>query len=89
MAFARPKYTKGQVNRAGEILARSSSVSVAEWSEANQVLANWRGIHTYPINTFQATLRGKLKQIDPRALVAQRLKRAPSIIAKLQRFEGM
>jgi hypothetical protein len=43
----------------------------------------------YPINTFQALLRLKLKNIDSDAIVAQRLKRAPSILAKLQRFEGM
>jgi hypothetical protein len=41
------------------------------------------------MNTFQATLRQKLKAIDSRAIVAQRLKRAPSIILKLERFEGM
>ncbi len=41
------------------------------------------------MNTFQATLRQKLKAVDSGAIVAQRLKRAPSIILKLQRFEGM
>jgi putative GTP pyrophosphokinase len=41
------------------------------------------------MNTFQATLRQKLKGVDEKAIVAQRLKRAPSIILKLQRFEGM
>nr|MBP6823711.1 RelA/SpoT domain-containing protein [Acidobacteriota bacterium] len=45
--------------------------------------------HGYPINTFQATLRLKLKTIDDEAIVAQRLKRAPSIILKLRRFDGM
>ena len=41
------------------------------------------------MNTFQATLRQKLKSIDDNAIVAQRLKREPSIILKLQRFDGM
>ena len=53
------------------------------------VLANWRACHGYPINTFQALLRLRLKAIDKNAIVAQRMKRAPSIILKLQRFEGM
>lgn len=53
------------------------------------VLSNWRACHGYPINTFQATLRNKLRKIDPDALVAQRLKRLPSIINKLQRIKGM
>ena len=54
-----------------------------------EVLSNWRACHGYPINTFQATLRQKLRTIDKNAIVAQRLKRAPSVIAKLQRFPTM
>ena len=34
-------------------------------------------------------MRQKLKSIDGSAIVAQRLTRAPSIILKLQRFDGM
>ena len=56
---------------------------------AMEVLANWRACHAYPINTFQATLRGEAKHGYGKCIVAQRLKRAPSIIAKLQRFEDM
>ena len=52
-------------------------------------MSNWRACHNYPINTFQATLRDRLQNIDPQATVAQRLKRFPSIVAKLRRFEGM
>jgi len=61
----------------------------AQHCRATAVLNNWRSCHGYPINTFQATLRDKLKKIDTNALVAQRLKRSPSIIRKLQRFAGM
>lgn len=53
------------------------------------MLANWRASHGYPINTFQATLRAKLRNGYGEAIVAQRLKRAPSILLKLQRFDGM
>jgi ppGpp synthetase/RelA/SpoT-type nucleotidyltranferase len=89
MAFVEPKYSKSQVNRAGEILIDPDKFSEEEQDWASRVLANWRACHGYPINTFQATLRQKLKAIDEDAIVAQRLKRAPSIILKLQRFEGM
>jgi hypothetical protein len=41
------------------------------------------------MNTFQATLRAKLRNAFGTTIVAQRLKRAPSIIFKLQRFDGM
>jgi ppGpp synthetase/RelA/SpoT-type nucleotidyltranferase len=89
MSFVVPVYSKGQINRAGDILAEKIEHSEAEWDWANEVLANWRGCHGYPMNTFQATLRMKLKTIDRDAIVAQRLKRAPSIVTKLQRFENM
>ena len=88
MTWPTPQFSKGQINRAGAILAADvpSDEDVA-WAET--VLGNWRSCHGYPINTFQATLRTKLKSIDGRAIVAQRLKRTPSIVAKLRRFEGM
>jgi len=89
MPFVLPKYSKSQVNRAGDILADPRGRALEEWEWAGKVLANWRACHAYPINTFQALLRQKLKSIDRSAIVAQRLKRAPSIVLKLQRFEGM
>ena len=53
------------------------------------VLTHWRACHGYPVNTFQATLRKRLTHLDRNALVAQRLKRSASIVAKLKRFDGM
>lgn len=92
MALPTPRYSRSQVNKAGEILMRGLSLpdnGLDEWFWAFDVLSNWRACHGYPINTFQATLRQKLKKIDSDALVAQRLKRAPSIINKLERFPNM
>ncbi len=89
MSFVTPQFTRSQVNRAGEILAHPQGVPVADQQWAADVLANWRACHGYPINTFQATLRYKLKNGYGDAIVAQRLKRAPSIILKLQRFDSM
>ena len=89
MAFVEPQYTKGQVNRAGQILVNPDAYSIQDRIWADMVLANWRACHGYPINTFQALLRMRLKTIDKNAIVAQRMKRAPSIISKLQRFDGM
>lgn len=82
------KYSRSEVNRAGDIFRNQfSSRDNLLW--AADVLGNWRAIHNYPINTFQATLRQKLKAINEKALVAQRLKRIPSIIEKLRRFPDM
>jgi putative GTP pyrophosphokinase len=94
MTWPTPQYTRNQVSKAGEFLAsrgdgplEGSEIDV--WMHSYEVLANWRACHGYPINTFQATLRNRLKKIDPSALVAQRLKRTPSIVNKLRRLKGM
>ena len=89
MTLVQPEYSKRQVDRAGDILAAITTPKPEDLLWALKVLANWRGSHAYPINTFQATLRLRLKGIDTNALVAQRMKRTPSIVSKLQRFEGM
>lgn len=96
MEFPKPENSRGQVNRAGQILrayAQSADPvtieQLDEWEWAYKVLANWRACHNYPINTFRATLRSRLKVIDDKATVAQRLKRFPSIVHKLQRYKEM
>jgi len=88
MAWVKPLYSRKQVAKAGNVL-KSDDSEHPEYAWAVEVLTNWRSIHGYPINTFQATLREKLYKIDGDAIVAQRLKRAPSIISKLRRFDSM
>jgi putative GTP pyrophosphokinase len=88
MAWPTPLYSRNEVNRAGVTLI-SPVKNAAEWLHAWDVLTNWRSCHGYPMNTFQATLRRKLENIDASAIVAQRLKRVPSILAKLRRFDSM
>lgn len=83
-----PLFTKAEINRAGVILADATS-GYQDILWAAKVMNNLRAAHTYPINTFQATLRQKLRIIDYKALVAQRLKRSASIIRKLQRYPNM
>lgn len=58
-------------------------------TQAVALIAHWRSCHAYPVNTFQATLRGRVKKICDGALVAQRLKRIPSMEAKLMLIPGM
>ncbi len=89
MSWPTPQFSKNQVNKAGETLMNPSA-STLQLNMAFRILNNWRTCHGYPINTFQKTLRDKLKSIGAnKALVAQRLKRTPSIIGKLKRFKSM
>ena len=81
--------SKKQVKKAGEALANSNS-STSEYKKAMEVLSIWRSLHTTPLNTFQTTLRRKVKSLNFYSpIIAQRLKRTPSIILKLQRFQDM
>lgn len=81
-AYVRPKFSKGRVNRAGEkVAARKAN------SDDLEVMENWRTSHAYLLNTFQATLRNKAK--NKSIIVAQRLKRRPTIVGKLRRFPQM
>lgn len=57
--------------------------------KAFEVVNNWRSSHSFPLNTFQIGLRNHTTQIDPEGLVAQRIKRLPAIIFKLNRFPTM
>jgi ppGpp synthetase/RelA/SpoT-type nucleotidyltranferase len=88
MTFAVPRFQKSEINQAGAILA-SENANPFDWNWAYEILANWRACHGYPINTFRATLTNRLSSIDRNAIVAQRLKRASSVITKLQRFHTM
>jgi len=83
-----PKESKKQINKAGQILVQDNP-STEELKWALGLADKWRACHAYPINTFQATLRHKLKGIPQDSIVAQRLKRMPTIIDKLKRYPAM
>ena len=89
MSFSKvPKESKKQINKAGQILVAGSS-SINEFDAARDIADKWRACHAYPINTFQATLRKKLRGLHGDPIVAQRLKRMPTIIDKLKRYPLM
>lgn len=83
-----PKESKSQINKAGKILTQDSFFN-AEYQDALELANRWRACHAYPINTFQATLRQKIRDCSGEPIVAQRLKRMPTIIDKLTRFPNM
>lgn len=58
-------------------------------NEAYEVAGNWRSSHGFPLQVLGATLNRRARKVDDKSLYAQRLKRMPSIIAKLTRFENM
>lgn len=86
-----PLFVPGRsaVHRAGRILRNATDPS-ADLSGAIEILSRWRALHSYPINTFQAYLRKTVKRLGYQsAIIAQRLKRFPSIVQKLNRYQRM
>ncbi|GBF44636.1 RelA/SpoT domain protein [Leptospira ellinghausenii] len=88
MTWTSSKYSKNQIDKAGEYLKKGLFIS-PDYEESLEILNNFRTCHGYPINTFNATLRGKLNELNKEYFVSQRLKRIPSIISKLNRISGM
>ena len=94
MAFALPPdASKTKIDKAGEILARSAQLRgprrPLHLEEATDLAEKWRACHAYPINTFQATLRNRMLSNGLEGTVAQRLKRMPTILGKLRRYDKM
>jgi hypothetical protein len=86
MAWAVPEYTRSQVDRAGRVLAGRIN---GDMERSLQVINNWRASHSFPLNTFQMTLRRNARNIEASPVVAQRIKRLSSIEAKLQNESSM
>jgi len=91
-------YSKTQVNRAGELLVehlretaaggRRVGQQRAELIEAIGIIDWWRGEHAKPLSRVAANLRYYASH-EGEPVVAQRLKKLPTIIGKLFRTPGM
>lgn len=88
MRWIDPEHSKKKVRRAGELLIQPD-VDEDRVAAAMDILSNWRSAHAYPMHSVLIFLRKKASDIDSNAVVVQRLKRTPSILWKLERFQSM
>src|SRR5262245_47079255 len=83
MPWVERAYSKGRIDRSGQAL-----ITLSKWDDARdeaiKVVDNWRSCHAYPLQIIKMTLLNRAKKIDGDALIAQRLKRRPSIEIKLR-----
>jgi hypothetical protein len=90
MAFAIPQYTREEINHAGDcLIAEEKVIWIANHDHMLAIINNWRSSHAFPLQSFKMTLLVRAKKVDSKAIVAQRLKRLPSIELKLRRFKDM
>jgi ppGpp synthetase/RelA/SpoT-type nucleotidyltranferase len=88
MAFVVRTFSKGRIDRAGKELIILPQED-PQLEETLNVINNWRSCHSYPLQIIKMTLLNRAKQIDRKALIAQRMKRTPSISVKLKDNEHM
>jgi hypothetical protein len=87
--WVKREHSKGEIDRMAQVLAPwwrgepkpDDDHFVAAW----MVVENWRTSHGLPLNVFQSGLRSRAKRVHDEIIVAQRLKRMPSILSKLAR----
>lgn len=88
MAWVEPAYSRTAVRKAGAAYIAEGS-SPEERAEALAAINNWRSAHAFPLNSVQMVLRRRGRLVDPDVMVAQRLKRLPSIQQKLVYLPSM
>jgi putative GTP pyrophosphokinase len=75
--------SRAEINRAGRTLAAPDS-ALSEIRKAFGVLGEWRNRHSLPLATLHEITNSNLAVIQPDAVIVHRLKREPSIVAKLR-----
>ncbi|MCI2957314.1 RelA/SpoT domain-containing protein [Agromyces atrinae] len=83
-----PLHSKKAVRRAGEVIGNPTS-SASDVASARDVVSNFRSSHGYPLIGITMHARQRALRVNPEAIVAQRLKRLPTIIDKLERHPRM
>lgn len=94
MTTIAPQYSPEEVDEAGRTLVlagyadpdKPSEISETERLHAVNVVSQWRVSHARPLDTFRNNLR---RRVGSSGIVAQRLKRLPSIVSKLERLPGI
>lgn len=90
MKRSKRKYSGKQIIKAGEKLIRENIQDDEKaFSAAMDILSYWRFNHEEPLDFAFKLLQELIPKKDNTAIFAKRLKRYPSIIAKLKRFDKM
>jgi hypothetical protein len=88
MGWTTPQFSRDEVDKAGRTYVNPGATS-RERRHALAVINNWRSSHSFPLNTFATNLRHTAGRFDQDRLVAQRIKRLPSIRHKLERLDWL
>lgn len=88
MEWKSPQFSKNQIIKAGKKLKAISSFDKSpEQNNFLLIVNNWRASHAYPLQIIYCYF--KRNYTRPDYIIAQRLKRLPSIVDKLRREPNM
>lgn len=89
MKWTKPLYKREEVNRAAKKALLDNKVDESTRNNALVIVNNWRASHAYPLQAIKMTLKRRACKVDGSAVIAQRMKRLPSIKSKLGREPTM
>ncbi|WP_085053930.1 RelA/SpoT domain-containing protein, partial [Candidatus Magnetominusculus xianensis] len=78
--------SKSKIDRAGGTLAKQDEHSEENLREAHNIFDQYRKSHLQPLTDCTIKLQNLISSLDVKYYIAQRLKRKPQIIRKLNRF---
>ena len=81
-------YSKNKVIKATKDLVKNN-LSFEERNNAIRILADYRSLYEYPIQSMLTSFINTATRVDKKAIVVRRLKRIPSIVGKIRRFPKM
>lgn len=82
------RLSKSCINKCGDVISNCNKDSF-EFIQAVKIVSDWRALHLGPLNEVRAIVKRRLQNLGVKYLLAQRLKRMPSIINKLKRFDSL
>ena len=82
------EYSRNQIIYAGKIIRNEETASAEEINHALKIIDNWRAAHAFPMHVIYMHLR-RMGENKKNVIVAERLKRLNSIIAKLKLERSM
>lgn len=88
MSEAGARYSRRQVDRAGALL-KDEAAPAAGRAQARPIFGWWRGRHRFPLLEVRGLVEQRTQLVTTGGFVALRLKRLPSVEAKLRRFPAM
>ena len=88
MGHVKLEYSRNAVKRASKLVGRGDG-SPDEIAAAKAILSNFRSAHAYPLNAVAMTARKRALSVNQNAVFAQRMKRLPTVMDKLERHPNM